>query len=51
MPQAEDKYTKQFAGKGNLKALNPWISAYNVTDEDTIEVEFLSSTSLKLSKV
>jgi len=44
-------YAKQFAGKENLQALVSWILAENVTDSDTIEVEFLSSNSLKLSKV
>jgi hypothetical protein len=48
---AGDIYAKQFAGKGNLTALNHWIFDYNVTDNDTIEVEFLSTTSLKLTKV
>lgn len=46
-----DIFAKQFAGKGNLKALNPWILKNGVTDADTIEVEFLSSAALKLSKV
>jgi len=48
---AGDVYAKQFAGKGDLTALNSWISVNSVTDNDTIEVEFLSSTSLKLTKV
>lgn len=44
-------YAKQFSGEGNLKALNPWILKNSITDADTIEVEFLSPTALKLSKV
>ncbi len=48
---AGDIYAKQFAGKGDLTALNPWIDANGVTDDDTIEVEFLSSNMLRLTKV
>jgi hypothetical protein len=44
-------YAKQFAGSGNLKALADWISDNNVSDADTIEIEFLSPNSLKLAKV
>ena len=48
---AGDVYAKQFAGSGNLTALNSWISTYSVADSDTIEVEFLSSNSLRLTKL
>lgn len=45
-----DVFAKQFAGKGNLKALSSWILINKITDADTIEVEFLSPYSLKLTK-
>ena len=44
-------YAKQLSGRGNLKALADWIINNNITDADTIEIEFLSPTSLKLTKV
>jgi hypothetical protein len=43
-----DVFAKQFAGNDNLKALADWILYNEITDNDTIEVEFLSSNSLKL---
>ena len=44
-------YAKQFSGSGNLKALAPWIGHYNITDDDTLEVEFLSPTSIRITKI
>jgi len=44
-------YAKQFSGRRNLKALADWIFTNNVHDTDTIEIEFLSPTSLRLTKV
>jgi len=44
-------YAKQFSGSGNLKALEKWIKMYNISDSDTIEIKFLSSSELKLTKV
>lgn len=46
-----DVYAKQFSGSGNLTALQNWIANKGITDADTIEVEFLSSNSLKITKV
>ena len=46
-----DVFAKQFAGKGDLSALRSWILKNNIADTDNIEVEFLSTNSLKLSKV
>ena len=44
------KYAKQLSGSGDLKSLTPWIRLNNITDSDTIEVEFTSPTDLILRK-
>ena len=48
---AGDIFAKQFAGRRNLTALVDWIDTYGVTDNDVIEVEFLTPNSLRLTVV
>jgi hypothetical protein len=44
-------YAKNISGSGNLKALSEWINSYDITDNDRIEIVFLSSTELMLIKI
>lgn len=43
-------YAKQFSGSGNLKAMFPWLSKNKITDDDELEIEFLSEHSIKVEK-
>lgn len=48
---AGDKYAKQFAGSGNLRALGDWYSKINAKDGDKIKVYFSSPTDIELTLI
>jgi hypothetical protein len=44
--QSNDRYAKQFAAWGDLKAIGSWYAHFNATIRDFVKVKFISETSL-----
>ncbi|WP_430412625.1 hypothetical protein [Kordia sp.] len=49
--QYKREYAKQFQGSGNLKLLGSWFIHLGVSAGDKIQIEFLSPTEIRLTKI
>jgi len=49
--RAGDKFAKQFHGKGNLRLLGGWFDYINAQIGDKVEIKFISSSKIFLTKL
>lgn len=48
---AGDVHAKNLSGSGNLKLLGPWMTHINAKVGDNIKIEWISETTIKLTKL
>lgn len=49
--QNKEEFAKQFHGSGNLQLLGDWYNHINAKVEDQIQIDFITSTEILLTKI